>query len=462
MKSLILFSNDLRLDDNEAICASVEKYHSSTFAFVYDEELYKNTHGSANLWWLENSLKSLKNRLKEKNICLHIMKGEYVSKILEIVKDNNFKAVFLNQNKHPNFIVKEKKLDKELSRIDVKFYSFNNTNLSEPDSILNKSGEPYKVYSPFYKHCKSIYVQKKVFKFPKDQINTHNIKSDVKHTEEIFSKYNNTWFRKFETYWKPGEPEAKKMLKDFFNNHLSTYKEDRDYLDISGTSKLSPYLRFGEITSNQIISEFKFHSEHKLTKHEEHFIKELYWREFSYYILYHFPYVTKKPFNKKYENFKWNKNYDINLNKWKKGKTGIRIVDAAMNELWETGYMHNRTRMITASFLTKNLLIPWQEGEKWFRDTLLDADIANNTMGWQWVSGCGTDAAPYFRIFNPVLQEKKFDPNNQYSKKWLKNFSDYPDDDYKEDLFNNNNFIKPIVDLSISRNEALERFSKIK
>jgi deoxyribodipyrimidine photolyase len=136
MKSLILFSNDLRLDDNEAICASVKKYHSSTFAFVYDEELYKNTHGSANLWWLENSLKSLKNRLKEKNISLHIMKGEYVSKILEIVKDNNFKAVFLNQNKHPNFIVKEKKLDKELSKIDVKFYSFNNTNLSEPDRFV--------------------------------------------------------------------------------------------------------------------------------------------------------------------------------------------------------------------------------------------------------------------------------------------------------------------------------------
>ena len=211
-----------------------------------------------------------------------------------------------------------------------------------------------------------------------------------------FSKSNNNWSHKFKVYWVPGELEAHKMLKKFFKTSLTNYKEDRNYLGIIGTSKLSPYLRFGEITSNQIINKFKFHVDHNLNKHEEHFIKELYWREFSYYILFHFPYVTKKPFNKKYENFKWKKNYDINLNKWKKGKTGIRIVDAAMNELWETGYMHNRTRMITASFLTKNLLIPWQEGEKWFRDTLLDADIANNTMGWQWVSGCGTDAAPYF------------------------------------------------------------------
>ena len=462
MKSLILFSNDLRLSDNEAICSSVNGYKSTTFAFIYDKQLYDDTHGSANLWWLENSLKSLKDRLKEKNIFLHIVKGEYVNKILEIVNKNNFQAVFLNQNKHPSFVIKEKKLSAELSKIGVEFNSFNNTNLSEPDSILNKSGEPYKVYSPFYKHCKSIYRQKNVLEFPKKKINTYNINDDLIDTNEIFSKSNNNWSHKFKAYWVPGELEAHKMLKKFFKTSLTNYKEDRDYLGIIGTSKLSPYLRFGEITSNQIISKFKFHADHNLNKHEEHFIKELYWREFSYYILFHFPHVTKKPFNKKYNNFKWNKNYGINLNKWKKGETGIRIVDAAMNELWETGYMHNRTRMITASFLTKNLFIPWQEGERWFRDTLLDADIANNTMGWQWVSGCGTDAAPYFRIFNPVLQEKKFDPNNQYTKKWLKNFKDYQDGDIKEDLFNENNLIKPIVDLSVSRNEALDRFSKIK
>ena len=461
MKSLVLFSNDLRLDDNEAICSSHEKSQSTTFAFVYDKELYEDSHGSANLWWLENSLKSLKDRLKQKNIRLHLMSGEYISKILDMVVENGFQAVFLNQNKHPNFITKEKKLAKELSKINVNFFSFNNTNLAEPNSILNKSGEPYKVYSPFYKHCKSLYKQKKVFNFPIEKINTVEINSDVETTDGLFSKYNNKWSKKFEKFWKPGEPNAHIILKKFFNDYLSNYKEDRDYLGINGTSRLSPYLRFGEITSNQIIDKFQFHADHNLSKHEEHFIKELYWREFSYYILFHFPYVTKKPFNKKYENFKWNKNYNVNLNKWKKGETGIRIVDAAMNELWETGYMHNRTRMITASFLTKNLLIPWQEGEKWFRDTLLDADIASNTMGWQWVSGCGTDAAPYFRIFNPILQEKKFDPNNAYTKKWLKNFNDYTDDN-NEDLFNEKNLIKPIVDLGVSRNEALARFSEIK
>ena len=168
MKSLVLFSNDLRLDDNEAINAAVESYDLSTFVFIFDKSLYEDTHGSANLWWLEKSLKSLKDRLNDKNICLHIIKGEYVSKVLDIVKKNNFQSVFLNQNKHPSFISKEEKLEVELNKINVKFYSFNNTNLSEPDSIFNKSGEPYKVYSPFYKHCKSIYNQKEVFYFPKN------------------------------------------------------------------------------------------------------------------------------------------------------------------------------------------------------------------------------------------------------------------------------------------------------
>ena len=460
MKSLVLFSNDLRLNDNEAICSAIDGFQETSFIFIYDEDLYSSTHGSANLWWLEKSLKSLKRRLQDKNIYLHIVRGEYVSKILEIASKNEVQSVFLNENKHPNFIIKEQKLRKELERINIQLKSFNNTNLSEPASILNKSGEPYKVYSPFYKHCKSIYSQNKVFNFPTKPINTFNINEDSINTEEIFPKSKNKWSDKLNKHWKPGEIEAHKALKKFFNDSLSNYKEGRDYLGTVGTSRLSPYLRFGEITSNQIISEFQFHADHNLNKHEEHFIKELYWREFSYYILFHFPYVIDKPFNRKYDNFEWNKNYEVNLNKWKKGETGIRIVDAAMNELWETGYMHNRTRMITASFLTKNLLIPWQEGEKWFRDTLLDADIANNTMGWQWVSGCGTDAAPYFRIFNPVLQEKKFDPDNIYAKKWLKNFDNYSDD--SEDLFNKNNLIKPIVDLGISRNEALARFSAIK
>ena len=461
MKSLVLFSNDLRLDDNEAINAAVESYDLSTFVFVFDKSLYEDTHGSANLWWLEKSLKSLKDRLNDKNICLHIIKGEYVSKVLDIVKKNNFQSVFLNQNKHPSFISKEEKLETELNKINVKFYSFNNTNLSEPDSIFNKSGEPYKVYSPFYKHCKSIYNQKEVFHFPEKPIHTHEIHDDFIDVSEIFSKYGNNWSEKFNKYWKPGEIEAHKALEVFLKKSISNYKEDRDYLGTLGTSRLSPHLHFGEITSNQIINGFEFHADHNLNKHEEHFIKELYWREFAYYILFHFPYVTNKPFNRKYENFEWSENYHSNLDKWKKGMTGIRIVDAAMNELWETGYMHNRTRMITASFLTKNLLIPWQEGEKWFRDTLLDADIANNVMGWQWVSGCGTDAAPYFRIFNPILQEKKFDPDNIYTKKWLTNFDDYVEDG-KEDLFNGNNLMKPIVDLGISRNQALERFSRIK
>lgn len=461
MRSLVLFSNDLRLNDNDAINSSIKGYDSTSFLFIFDKDLYEITHGSANLWWLEKSLQDLKNRLSKRNITLQIIKGEFVKKTLEIVEKYDFNSVFINQNKHPEFIKKEKKLSSALKRHNTNFFTFNKTNLVHPSLILNKSGEPYKVYSPFYKNCKLLYKQKKVLKFPSGNIVNFKINEVEINTSEIFSLDNNKWANKLNQYWKPGETEAIKKLEIFFNSSLSNYKEVRDFPGSTGTSRLSPYLRFGEITTNQIINYFNFHDNHDLSKHEEHFIKELYWREFAYYILFHFPYVTNKPFNEKYENFEWETNYSENLDKWKQGMTGIRIVDAAMNELYETGWMHNRTRMITASFLTKNLLIPWQEGEKWFKETLLDADIANNVMGWQWVSGCGTDAAPYFRIFNPLLQEKKFDPENIYTKKWLKNFDLYSNGD-ETDLLTNNNLMKPIVDLGTSRNIALERFSKIK
>ena len=461
MKSLVLFSNDLRLDDNDAINASISNSDSSSFLFVFDKNLYEKTHGSANLWWLEQSLNSLFARLEERNILLNIIEGDYIETIVRVVDKYNIGSIYLNQNKNPDFAKVEKLLKKELDKMNVDFNSFNKSTLVDPSTILNKSNEPYKVYSPFYKHCKSIYVQKQVLSFPKEPFKTFGLEENQMDISQIFSSRKTGWSKKFKNYWNPGELEASKKLKSFFKGYLSEYKDIRNFPGTAGTSKMSPHLRFGEITTNQIINYFNFHQDHMLSKHEEHYIKELYWREFSYYILHHFPYVVNKPFNKKYEDFEWEENYEKNLSLWKKGKTGIRIVDAAMIELWETGWMHNRTRMIVASFLTKNLLIPWQEGEKWFKDTLLDADVANNVMGWQWVSGCGTDAAPYFRIFNPILQEEKFDPDNSYTKKWLDNYNLYTEDG-SSDLLVDNNLIKPIVDLKESRNKALERFSRIK
>ena len=461
MKSLVLFSNDLRLDDNDAINASISNSDSSSFLFVFDKNLYEQTHGSANLWWLEQSLSSLFARLEERNILLNIVEGDYIKTIVRIVEKYNISSIYLNQNKNPDFIKVEKLLKKELDKMNVDFNSFNKSTLVDPSTILNKSNEPYKVYSPFYKHCKSIYAQKQVLSFPKETFKTFGLEENQMDISQIFSSRKTGWAKKFENYWNPGELEATKKLKSFFKGYLSEYKDIRNFPGTAGTSKMSPHLRFGEITTNQIINYFNFHQDHMLSKHEEHYIKELYWREFSYYILHHFPYVVNKPFNKKYEDFEWEENYEENLSLWKKGKTGIRIVDAAMVELWETGWMHNRTRMIVASFLTKNLLIPWQEGEKWFKDTLLDADVANNVMGWQWVSGCGTDAAPYFRIFNPILQEEKFDPDNSYTKRWLDNYNLYSEDG-SNDLLVNNKLIKPIVNLKESRNKALERFSRIK
>ena len=461
MKSLVIFTNDLRLNDNDAINSSIKEHESTTFIFIYDIKLYSNTHGSANLWWLGKSLEKLKNRLQKKGINLYILQGGYVDKTLELVEKYNFQSVFINENKHPDFVKKEKELKIKLNKINVNFFSYNKSTLSNPEKILNKSGEPYRVYTPFYNFCKSIYSQKAVLFFPSKKIKTYDIKEYSIDPLEILAPLENKWSLKFDKHWVPGEEEAERKIKNFFSSSLSNYKIIRNIPGKLGTSKMSPHLRFGEITTNQIINYFNFHANHTLNEHEEHFIKELYWREYSYYILFHYPYVINKPFNKKYEDFEWETNYQKNFSSWKNGSTGIRIVDAAMHELWETGWMHNRTRMITASFLTKNLLIPWQEGEKWFRDTLVDADIASNVMGWQWVAGSGTDAAPYFRIFNPVLQDEKFDPDNTYTKKWLKNFSSYKNKE-AVDLLTGKDFIEPIVDLKISRNIALERFSKIK
>jgi len=364
MKSLVLFSNDLRLNDNDAINSSVKSHDSTTFLFIFDKSLYTNTHGSANLWWLEKSLCNLKKRLLEKNITLQIIKGDFVEKTIEIVTKYNFNSVFINQNKHPEFIKKENKLSLELKKCSVNLFTFNKTNLVHPSLILNKSGEPYKVYSPFYKNCKLLYSQKKVLKFPSVNITNFKINEVEINTIEIFSLDKNKWANKLDQYWKPGETEAINKLEIFFNSSLSNYKEVRDFPGSTGTSRLSPYLRFGEITTNQIINYFNFHDNHDLSKHEEHFIKELYWREFAYYILFHFPYVTDKPFNKKYENFEWETNYSENLDKWKQGMTGIRIVDAAMNELYETGWMHNRTKNDNSIFSNKKFINPMARRRK--------------------------------------------------------------------------------------------------
>ena len=270
--------------------------------------------------------------------------------------------------------------------------------------------------------------------------------------------------------WDISDGGVQNSIEYFFNHGISNYKEGRNFPQKRNVSRLSPFLRWGQISPNIL-----WYNCEQLSsdKNVDHFKSELGWREFSYYLLYHFPILPKKNLQKKFDNFPWVQNTNF-LNSWQKGKTGYPIVDAGMRELWETGYMHNRVRMIVGSFLVKNLLIDWKQGEEWFWDCLLDADLASNSASWQWVAGSGADAAPYFRIFNPVTQGQKFDKDGEYTKKFVPELKNLPSKylfnpwETPKDILSDSgielgkNYPLPIVDIKTSRNMALEAFSSIK
>ena len=279
--------------------------------------------------------------------------------------------------------------------------------------------------------------------------------------KEILPKKN--WYKKFENYWEPSEDEAKKFLLKLIKDKIENYGETRDFPCIDGTSKLSPFLKHGQIHVETIWSECV-----KLKKKgTSKFLAEIGWREFGYYLMFHFPNTVNEPLRNEFNKFPWIKN-DLLFESWKKGITGYPLVDAGMRELWETGWMHNRVRMVVASFLVKHLLIDWRKGADWFWDTLVDADLASNTLGWQWSAGCGADSAPYFRIFNPTTQAEKFDSDGNYIRRWIPELRDcktpniFQPYKYKNELFFNTSYPDPIVDHSESRKKALLAYDKIR
>ena len=271
-------------------------------------------------------------------------------------------------------------------------------------------------------------------------------------------------------HWQIGEAAARDKCREFVASTVVDYREQRDLPHVEGTSRLSPHLHFGEISPRQIIHKLYLahDSVHEKNSGAETYAKEIVWREFAYHLLFHFPQTIEQPLDKRFDGFPWPRVSAANLKRWQQGMTGVPIVDAGMRQLWATGWMHNRVRMIVASFLVKNLLIPWQLGEQWFRDTLVDADLASNVMGWQWTAGCGADAAPYFRVFNPVLQGEKFDREGGYVKHWVpelavldRKFVHKPWE-LPEQEFAALDYPQPIADLKLSRQRALDAFAEIR
>lgn len=401
---------DLRLSDNIALTQAIDECDNVYAIYILDEELGgKWCIKSASKWWLHYSLKAL-----SKDIPVSLLKGESLAQLINAISETKVSKVYANIVFEPAYLELDARVKNELDAKGIEFLTFNSNLIFPSDEIKTQAGTVYNVFSPFFKNCLARLSNRNILPKPKA---LDKLKSFGKmHIDELKLLPSIRWDDKFEPRWTPGEISAEQKLQYFLKHILKTYRKTRGFPAKLGTSRLSPHLHFGEISHLQVWDAIQ----KSPIKNESSFAfqKEIAWIEFAYYLLYHYPSMPDENFKKAYDDFKWHKD-DVNLKKWQKGNTGYPIVDAGMRELWGTGYMHNRVRMIVASFLTKHLLIDWREGEKWFWDTLIDADLAANSMNWQWVAGTGADAAQYNRIFNPVLQGKKFDPNGDYVRAWV-------------------------------------------
>ena len=417
MKTIVWFRQDLRIADNPALKFAAERGSVLPLFILDDEEAGQRKRGSASKVWLHHALNDLNKSL---NGQLVIARGTAGLILNDLIEQNEIEAVFWNRCYEPWRISRDKRLKTELSNSGIQVESFNGSLLWEPWEIKKKDDTPYKVFTPFYeKGCLSSPPPRDPLPVPD---NVQIVKAEGLTIEDLNLLPVMNWHEEMIARWVPTETGAIAQLEAFIDDRLERYAEGRDVPSLDCTSRLSPYLHFGQISPQQVWSRIL---QEPLSKDRDKFRRELGWREFSYSLLFHFPQIQTDPLQKKFETFPWIEDKEL-LEAWQRGQTGIPIIDAGMRELWQTGYMHNRVRMIVASFLTKNLLIHWHEGERWFRDCLVDADEANNPASWQWVAGSGADAAPYFRIFNPVTQGQKFDPEGAYVRRFVPELSQCP------------------------------------
>ena len=468
--ALYWLRNDLRLTDNAALTAAAAQ-GPVIFLYVLDDETPGDWRlGGASRWWLHKSLEALSAKAP-----LVLRRGAADKVIAEVLKESGAGSVHFTRDYAPWSGALEHRVKAAAEAAGAGCHRYGGFLLHEPEAIRSGSGEPYKVYTPFSKACFAAGEPKPLKPVPKFAAFDSNLKSD-KLADWKLLPTKPDWAKGMAAHWTPGEAGAAQRLNDFIADGLEHYADERDRPDRDVTSRLSPYLRSGEISPAQCwhaVRAAQLAAGGKLDRAAEKFLKEVLWREFSYHLLHHWPSLPEKPFRPEFAGFPWSENPKA-LKQWQKGRTGYPIVDAGLRELWATGIMHNRVRMIAASFLIKDLLIPWQEGERWFWDTLVDADIGSNSASWQWVAGCGADAAPYFRIFNPVLQGEKFDGAGAYVKKWLPELANMPDEFVHRPweapalvlkaagVELGKNYPHPVVDHGKARDRALAAFQEIK
>lgn len=421
---IVWFRQDLRLTDNLALHHATKTNAPIILLYIHDNEAAGEwALGAASQWWLHHSLASLADSLKQFKAKLVLRQGSTLEVLDEIITQTSAQGVYFSRHYEPYQAQLESTINNKFKH-NIEIKRFKGNLLVEPEIVLNKSMEPFKVFTPFYKAAMQTLQVTAPLPAP-DQIQCYEPALDSDQLEQWQLLPNETyWGGEFKKNWVPGEEGAQINLDAFTMHALGKYDILRNRPEFIGTSRISPHLRFGEISPRQIWNNV-INSDKGSEPGNESYLRELIWREFSYYLLHYFPNLPHKSFKDNFENFPWQKNNQL-LRAWQFGKTGYPFVDAGMRELRQTGWMHNRVRMVVASFLIKHLLIDWRQGEAWFWDTLVDADLANNSASWQWVAGCGADAAPYFRIFNPQLQGEKFDPEGVYVKQWLPELQHLP------------------------------------
>lgn len=482
--TLLWFRQDLRLNDNPALWQALQLDQPILPIYIHDENMGPWEVGAASRWWLHHSLKALKKSFLDHGSNLWIFSGASDQIMGRLCQQLNVSHVFWNRCYEPQNIRRDRLIKQQLLQARKNVQSFNGSLLFEPWEVLKNDQTPYKVFTPFWRALQSKSLQPCQYRVPNGLPGPPNqAKSALKGLNSIDIESLSLlpripWDQGFSSLWQPGEAGAQGKLQSLLEDQMPHYLQQRDQPYASGTSLLSPHLHFGEISPHRVwlAVERASHpvAQDGLVQSAEGFLRQLGWRDFAHHLLFHFPHTQQKPLDARFLHFPWRKHQAKAFRRWCKGQTGFPIVDAGMRQLWHTGWMHNRVRMITASLLTKNLRLPWLKGAQWFWDTLVDADLANNTFGWQWTAGCGADAAPYFRIFNPVRQGERFDPRGEYVRHWVPELAKLPDkwihqpwsaptavlDEAHVQL--DKNYPSPMIDLAESRKSALAIWSELK
>lgn len=423
MTTIVWFRQDLRTRDNPALSAAAARGRVIPL-FILDTANSGSRWqlGGASRWWLHHSLATLRSNLGN----LVLLRGDPHELLAPIAKKLGASAVYWNRCYEPFAIARDTELKASLLKLGVDVQSFSGGLLHEPWEVTTGKGGPFKVYTPYWRAslAKSVVSPLPKVVLPEDKLATSGDRLEDWDLRPIKPNWAEGW----EKLWTPGESGALARLDAFLKKDLSGYRECRERPDLPGTSRLSPHLHWGEISPRQIWARLSLAAE-ELRKRDgaNKFLSEIGWREFAYHLIYHFPSLPERNWRQAFDAYPW-RDSAADLKSWQQGRTGFPLVDAGMRELWQTGWMHNRVRMITASFLVKHLRIDWRLGEAWFWDTLLDADLANNAAGWQWVAGSGADASPYFRIFSPIAQGQKFDPNGDYVRRWCPELAGLPNE----------------------------------